>query len=74
MSVYSIGLPPDGGDDGDGYNVKVVRELAREQGLLLYKARNCDDLWDLRDLEKKKIVLSHQPLFFVHDFLCRNLE
>ena len=74
MSIYSIGLPPDDRDDGGGYNVEVVRKLAREQGLLLHKVRSCDDLWDLRDMETKKIVLSHQSLFFVHDFLCRNLE
>lgn len=68
ISIHSVSLPP------DDENIEIIREFAREQGFFLWRARNSTDLWDLRDMQTRKVVLAHQPLAFIHDYLCHNLE
>lgn len=51
-------------------NVRIVRKLAEEKGLSLWKIRGEEDLWYLKDKYSPKIVLENSPLFEVHNFLC----
>lgn len=68
MGMQLMSFPP------TGENVEITRKLAKGQGLSLWKVRNREDSWDLKDLQTRKIVIEHESLLVVHDFLCHNLE
>ena len=58
-----LSLPP------NEKNIGLLRKFAHEKGFNLSKVRN-KDAWNLTDKQSGQLILRHESLLVIHDYLC----